>query len=60
MLDSGNVFINNSALISGGAVYWTFNEPKNVIAQSYSNNSANKYGNNYSCCSYNIPPITPR
>ena len=58
MLDSGNVFINNSALISGGAVYWTFNEPKNVIAQSYSNNSANKYGNNYAWFAQFLQTIT--
>ena len=58
VLDSGNVFTNNSALISGGAVYWNYNEPKNIKNQSYSNNSANKYGNNYAWFAQSLQTIT--
>ena len=58
VLDSGNVFLNNSALISGGAIYWNYNNPKNVTTQSYNNNSAKKYGHNYAWFSQSLQIIT--
>ena len=56
--DSGNIFTNNSAFFSGGAVYWNYKEPKNVTTQSYSNNSAKKYGNNYAWFAQSLQTIT--
>ena len=58
VLDPGNVFTNNNALISGGAIYWNYNEPKNASTQSYSNNFANKYGNNYAWFAQSLQIIT--
>ena len=58
VFDSENVFTNNSALISGGAVYWNYNEPKNASTQSYSKNSARKYGNNYAWFAQSLQIIT--
>ena len=54
----GNVFTNNSAVVSGGAIYWNYNQPKNIATQSYSNNFAKKYGNNYACFAQVLKTIT--
>ena len=58
IFDSGNTFSNNSASISGGAIYWNYNQPKNITIQSYSNNSAKKYGNNYAWFAQVLQTIT--
>lgn len=49
VLGSGNTFTSNKASNQGGALYWDYNEPKNVSSQTYSVNTATKYGNNYGC-----------
>ena len=58
VLNSENIFTNNSALVSGGAIYWNYNEPINFSIQSYNNNSAKKYGNNYAWFAQSLQIIT--
>lgn len=47
MFEAGNTFTGNSAAVSGGAVYWNYNEPKNIASPTYTTNTATKYGGDY-------------
>ena len=55
---SGNIFKDNSATKSGGAVYWNFNQLTNIDKLTYSNNTAVKYGNNYGSFAQALKTIT--
>lgn len=41
-----NTFTNNKAAIEGGAIYWDYIEPLNILTPTFTNNSAGKYGDN--------------
>ena len=49
VFESGNSFTSNYAQSSGGALFWIYNQPKNISLASYTSNIASSYGNNYGC-----------
>ena len=57
-LSNQNIFENNSAQMSGGAIYWDYIKPDNVTNQIYTNNSAQRYGNNYAWFAQKTQSIT--
>ena len=56
--ENTNTFEDNVALISGGAIYWNYIQPENILQQAYSNNSAKQYGNNYGCFAQELQIIS--
>ena len=59
MFETGNSFTSNSAALSGGGVYWNYNDPSNITSTStYSANTATKYGNNYGSFAQRLITIT--
>ena len=45
---------NNSAELSGGAIYWNYDEPVGLDNLSFINNTATLYGNDKACFSQNM------
>ena len=59
VFEAGNTFTSNSAAVSGGAVYWNYNDPSNITATpTYSSNTAAKYGNDYGSFAQRLITIT--
>ena len=58
VFESNNIFKENTALISGGAIYWNYIQPENVLQQTYSNNIAMQYGDNYGCFAQELQIIS--
>lgn len=50
--------MSNSADLSGGALYWDYNEISGYDTSTYDSNSAGYYGNNYACFAQNLVQIT--
>ena len=56
--ENTSTFDDNVALVSGGAIYWNYIQPENILQQAYSNNSAKQYGNNYGCFAQELQIIS--
>eukprot|EP00347_Sterkiella_histriomuscorum_P011011 403374086 len=48
-IENNTKFINNTAYVQGGAIYWDVQEPYVQNSVIYSNNQAGFYGNNIGC-----------
>jgi hypothetical protein len=57
-LEAGNTFTSNAAELSGGAVFWNYNEPKNISVPTYTSNTAGNYGNDYASFAQNLKTMT--
>ena len=58
VFENANLFKENTALVSGGAIYWNYIQPENVLQQAFSNNSAKQYGDNYGCFAQELQIIS--
>ena len=53
-----NSFTNNSAENHGGAVYWNYFLPTNIVNQTYTSNTAGVYGNDLAWYAQVLKSIT--
>jgi len=51
-------FADNYADVSGGAIFWDFNEPMYMTSSNYSGNSASIYGDNFASFARKLVPIS--
>ena len=51
-------FTGNSASKGGGAIFWNYNQPKNITSLTYNSNTATLYGANYGCFAQVMNRIT--
>jgi len=58
MLSQQTVFAQNYADVSGGAIFWDFNEPMYMNSSSYYSNTASMYGDNFASFAQKLVPIT--
>ena len=56
--ETENIFTNNSASNLGGAIYWNYYRPANVLDQMYDSNSAGVYGNDFASYAQTLRTIT--
>jgi len=56
---TNNNFTNNSADYLGGAIYWNYYNPIDVISQTYVSNNAGVYGNDFASFAQVLKTITP-
>jgi hypothetical protein len=57
-IETGNSFTSNVASISGGAVFWNYNQPENITIPTYTSNTAGTYGNDYGSFAQNLKTMT--
>ena len=52
-------FTSNTATSSGGAIFWTYSQVTNLTSgATYTNNTADLYGNNYGCFAQKLVSIS--
>jgi hypothetical protein len=57
-IETGNTFTSNVADQSGGAIFYNYNEPKNISIPTYTSNTAGNYGNDYANFAQNLQTMT--
>jgi predicted outer membrane repeat protein len=45
---------SNEAQVAGGGLFWNYNQPINISLVTFTDNSAEKYGNDYACFAQKI------
>lgn len=55
---SNNTFINNTADVQGGAIYWNYVEPLNIETVNFDDNQAQLYGNDIACFAQEVISIS--